>query len=296
MKLVLFDEYKPGLLRGDEVVDVSGLVDGTGQEAMVHIITNFASLRPRLEQALASAAGTPRAQVRLRAPLPTPRKLVNAAGNYMEFIPGKERRPINMFLKNPDAVIGDGDTVNLPPVETTIVHHEAELGVVIGATATQVSAQNAMDHVFGYTCMCDVSPRGIGGGFIHKSPDTCAPMGPCIVTRDEVPDIQNVHVQLWVDGEIRQDYGTDDMEWPITALIEWASGFITLNPGDVMSCGTNHQGIGPIQDGERVEMEIEHVGRFSFNVSDPLKRTWPKGVDRTMAERVREGRLALPSA
>jgi 2-keto-4-pentenoate hydratase/2-oxohepta-3-ene-1,7-dioic acid hydratase in catechol pathway len=158
-----------------------------------------------------------------------------------------------------------------------------------------------MDYVFGYTCMMDLSARGMGGfvGFADKSHDGFAPMGPWIVTADEIDDPQSLQVRLWVDGELRHDYNMDDMAYPIARLIEWASTINTLEAGDVISCGVNHQGLGPIQDGETVVMEIEQVGRLSVVVQDPHKRKWPKGIDHEMAAWVKDSlagkRVPLPS-
>ncbi|MBI4496965.1 MAG: fumarylacetoacetate hydrolase family protein, partial [Chloroflexi bacterium] len=171
--------------------------------------------------------------------------------------------------------------------------------VVIGRYAKNVKAANAMDYVFGYAAFIDVSARGLGrtgmNSFIGKSFDTFAPIGPCIVTADEIPDPHKLHVQLWDDGQLRHDYNTDDMEHQIPALLEWATNVMGLNPGDFLACGTNHQGLGPMQDGERVEIEIERIGRFGVNVVDPLKRTWPKMVDVEAARRVREQQPLQPS-
>jgi 2-keto-4-pentenoate hydratase/2-oxohepta-3-ene-1,7-dioic acid hydratase in catechol pathway len=117
-------------------------------------------------------------------------------------------------------------------------------------------------------------------------------MGPWIVTRDEIADPQDVRVRLWVDDELRQDYSTQDMDHPVSELVAWASRVATLDPGDLISCGTNHQGLGPLQDGDRVAMEIEAVGRLEFTVEDPFGRSWPKGIDTAIAERVRTLRTA----
>jgi 2-keto-4-pentenoate hydratase/2-oxohepta-3-ene-1,7-dioic acid hydratase in catechol pathway len=296
VKLVLYNDFQPGLLVGDNVVDISPVGDQYRglhpSDVMFGLIENFDSIRGQLQSLEASGPRTPLGSVRLRAPVPRPRKLICCFGNYME---GQDRPPfpIDMFLKSPEAVIGPGDTVVLPKKEFSICHHEAELAVVIGKTATDVSQADALDHVFGYTAFMDVSPRGgvgrnPGMTMISKSFDTCAPMGPCIATADEVGDPHDLSVRYWVGEQARHNYRTSDLEHTIPELIEWASSIMTLLPGDVISLGTNHQGIGPLQDGETGTIEIENIGRFSINVSDPLKRTWPVGVDQGMATRVRE--------
>ncbi len=147
--------------------------------------------------------------------------------------------------------------------------------------------------VFGYTCFIDVSGRGLGrpgqNSRMGKSYDTFGPMGPCIATADEIPEPNRLGVRLWVGEALRQDYSTSDMEYDVPEVLAYASGFMTLLPGDVIACGTNHQGLGPLQDGDTATMEIEQIGRFSVRVSDPLKRQWPRQIDREMAQRVRGG-------
>ena len=297
MKLVLYDDdFRPGLLVGDQVVDISSVADQYRglhpSDVMFGLIENFESIRGQLRALEGSANRTPVSAVRLRAPIPRPRKLICCFGNYKE---GQKRPPfpIDMFLKSPDAVIGPGDTVVLPKTKFSICHHEAELGVVIGKTAKDVSQADAMDHIFGYTAFMDVSPRGgvgrnPGTTMITKSFDTCAPMGPCIATADEVGDPHDLGIRYWVGDQPRHDYRTSDLEHALPELIEWASAVMTLLPGDVMTLGTNHQGIGPLQDGETGTIEIEKIGRFTINVTDPLERTWPVEVDQRMAARMRE--------
>jgi hypothetical protein len=106
-------------------------------------------------------------------------------------------------------------------------------------------------------------------------------------------------VRLWVDGQLRHDYNMEDMAFPIARLIAWGSSINTLEPGDVIACGVNHQGLGPIQDGETVAMEIDQVGRLEVKVHDPHKRSWPKGIDHEMAAWVKDivggGKPPLPS-
>lgn len=293
MKLALFNDFTPGVVVGDQIVDVSDAVGEIAklppEQRMPRIIEDFGRLRPALEQA-ARGSGVPVASVRLRAPLPRPSKIFCCIGNYKEGL-DTPIRPLDMFLKSPDAVIGSGDTVELPPAEANIFHHEAELAVVIGPRAKSVPVDQAAAHVFGYTCFIDVSARGIGQrSFIGKSFDTFAPLGPWIVTADEIADPQQLQVQLWDDGQLRQNYNTDDMEHPVSEVVSWASHIAALAPGDLIACGTNHQGLGPMQDGERVEIEIQQIGRMAVNVRDPQKRSWPKGVDEAMARNIREGR------
>jgi 2-keto-4-pentenoate hydratase/2-oxohepta-3-ene-1,7-dioic acid hydratase in catechol pathway len=293
MKLVMFDDYRPGVLVGDRVVDATSAVAdlhvARPEKLMPAIIEQFDRLRGPLERLAAAGDGRPRTRVRLRAPIPVPPKLIACFGNYMESAEQSrdQRSPQDMFLKNPTGVIGDGDTVELPPHKATVFHHEAELGVVIGRRAKDLSPGEAMGAVFGYTCFVDVSGRGVGtpgqNSRMGKSFDGFGPMGPCVTTRDEIPDPNDLQSRFWVDGELRQDYTTASMEYTVPEVVAFASQFMTLLPGDLISCGTHHLGLGPLQDGEHAEMEIAGIGKFGFNVRDPYKRSWPKGIDRTQA-------------
>ena len=307
MRLVLFEpaaggEAAPGLLTEQGVVSVADLVPrgGTPQLTMQGFIDGFDRLRPALDRALAERAPLPIDQVRLRPPLPRPGKILACIANYWEH-GAMEARPLNMFLKNPDAVIGPGDTIVLPEhTEPWIFMHEAELALVVRGPAKRVSPENWRSAVFGYTGMIDVSARGEGrrtwktGSWLGKSFDTFAPIGPCIATADEIPEPNDVLVRFWVDGQLRHNYNTDDMEHRVPALVEFATAIMTLNTGDVIACGTNHEGLGPLQDGEVVDFEIRGVGRMRLDVRDPLKRAWEKGIymgpDSTNPEAVRRNR------
>lgn len=303
MKLAMFNDFIPGVVVGDRIYDTSRVVGEAimglrPYGRMAAIIEQFGRLSERLAEA-ARGAGSPLASVRLRAPLPRPTKIICAIGNFFEGTKTAPR-PIDMFLKAPSAILDPGGTVELPPHQASIFHHEAEIAAVIGRRARNVALSEAPAHIFGYTCFIDVSARGLGYGvgFRGKSFDTFAPIGPWIVTAEEVGDPQKLRVRLWVDGQPRHDYNTGDMEHPVAELVSWASQVVTLEPGDVISCGTNHQGIGPLQDGERVEIEIERIGRMAVGVHDAAKRTWPREIDRTMADYVRARRtdpgVALP--
>ena len=205
------------------------------------------------------------------------------------------------FLKAQDSVIGPGGTVVLPDVDANIFHHEAELVIVFGRSGKDVKQADAMDHIFGYMCGVDVSarmPAGGGGGTRvpntlpispSKSYDTFAPLGPCIVTKDEIEDPHHLQVQLRVDGELRGNYNTDDLAHSIPESIEWVTSISAIEPGDIFYMGTNHQGLGAMQDGDTIEISIEGIGSLSFNVTDALKRRWAKGVDEVTARGIREG-------
>lgn len=291
MKLVFFDEFRLGVVVEDRVVDVTEEVQDIPHLGPHHLINGlierFDQYRDRLEAASAAGNGVPLSEVRLRPPLPKPGKLVCMAVNYMESGTRAEPAPINAFLKSPTSIVSDGDTIVLTDDKPTIVEHEAELGLVISKTASNVRAEDWKDYVFGYVNFIDVSSRGLGAPpmdsfFPTKSQHTSAPIGPFLVTADEIPDPQKLDIKLWVSGDLRQDFNTDDMAHKIPRCIEWASSITTLDPGDVLATGTNHRGLGPLQDGDTLEMEIEGLGRIHLNVQDAQKRQWPR---ETRAER-----------
>jgi 2-keto-4-pentenoate hydratase/2-oxohepta-3-ene-1,7-dioic acid hydratase in catechol pathway len=314
MKLVLFQkpaatsqkpaasDVVPGLLTDRGVVGIADAVPSgpTPQLTMQAIIDRFDALRPALERRARDGDALPLSAVRLRAPLPRPGKILACIANYWEH-GAMEPRPLNMFLKNSDAVIGPGDTIVLPEfTEPWIFMHEAELALVIKGPAKMIARDNWRSAVFGYTGMIDVSARGEGrrtwktGSWLGKSFDTFAPIGPCIATIDEIANPNDVHVQFWVDGQLRHNYNTDDMEHLVPELVEFATTIMTLNSGDIIACGTNHEGLGPLQGGEVVDFEIHGVGRMRLHVRDPLKRTWEKGIymgaDSTNPEAVKRNR------
>ena len=292
MKIAVFNDYRPGLVRGDTIVDLSDVAGASvmaqrPRDRMLSFIEQFDELR----DAVLAATGPqhPLSAVTLHAPVPRPGKILMAQGNYHENLPSP-KAPLGMFLKPSSAILDPGGTVVFPADEGEIFHHEAELAVVIGKTARHVAEADALSHVFGYSCLIDVSLRSqtAGVSITAKGFDTFAPLGPWITTSDEIIDPQNLAVKLWESGQPRQDYNTDDMEHSVAAIIAWASSKVTLEPGDVLGCGTNHQGLGPMQDGELCELEIESIGRLTVHVSDPLKRKWPFQIDAGIGRHMRE--------
>ncbi len=231
--------------------------------------------------------------MRLRPPLPKPGNIDCMAVNYMEDGTRTEPAPINAFHKSPNAVIGPGDTMVLPDVPATIFEGEAEMAVVIGKRATNVKAADAMGYVFGYVNFIDGSARGLpppGNVFYQmKSRDTFAPIGPWIVTADEIRDPHKLQVKLWVNGVLKQNFNTDDMAHKIPRCIEWVSSIHTLEPGDVLATGTNHRGLNAFQDGDVVELETEGLGRLRINIKDDLKRTWGRETRLELGEPRRQG-------
>ena len=296
MRLVLFGEdFRLGVLKDDLVVDASEVANrinhSSPQDMMNQLIEGFDKYRSSLESIQSNGSGININQVRLRPPLPRPARLICMAVNYMEDPNVTEKPPINAFNKSSSSIIGNGDTVVLPTDQATIFEHEAELALVIGKRTKLVKAENAREYIFGYLNFIDVSCRGTGPNgrdsfFIGKSWDTFGPIGPVLVTADEIEDPDNLQVKLSVQGDLRQNYNTSDMAHKIPEVIEWVSWINTLEPGDVISCGTNHLELGPLQDGDLVEMEISDFGKLAVNVSDDLKRTWPRETRAQKATRL----------
>jgi 2-keto-4-pentenoate hydratase/2-oxohepta-3-ene-1,7-dioic acid hydratase in catechol pathway len=292
MRLVLTHDDRIGVLRNGGMVDVSGAFADiryrTAADRMPRVLVAFQDRQTRIEKLAASGETLPLPE--LQAPVPRPPKLIAAFGNYREGS-DRERQTQDMFLESPDSVVGPNGTVILPNHPATIFHHEAELALVVGQQAKDLPGdERALEALAGYTCAIDVSARGlgrIGPSRIGKSFDTFTPLGPAIVTTDEVRDPQNLHVTLTVNGEPRQDYFTRDMEYSVVEVLAFISSYMTLVPGDVIMCGTNHQGLGALQDGDHVEMLIDGIGALAVSVRDPQRREWPRGVDEEMATRQR---------
>ena len=297
MKILFFDDFKLGVLNGDAVVDVSRVVQDIPrlgpQDVIRGVIERFAELRPRLEAAAAQERGVPLDRVKIRPPLPKPTNIVCMAVNYMEDGTRTEPAPINAFLKSPSAVIGHGDTMVLPDAPATIFEGEAEMAVIIGKQASHVSAATAMSYVFGYTNFIDGSARGLppaGNTFYQmKSRDTFAPIGPFLVTADEVADPHRLQIRLSVNGTVKQNFNTDDMAHKIPRCLEWVTSIHTLEPGDVVATGTNHRGLSAFQDGDVIEVETQGLGKLRFNVRDALKRTWDRETRLDRQQKGQEG-------
>src|SRR3981189_1148719 len=205
MKILYFNDFRLGVLKGDNsVVDVTAVVQdiphvGPG-DLMNGLIERFSSYQQKLEQAVAQGQGVPLASVRIRPPLPKPTTIDCMAVNYMEDGTRSAPAPINAFHKSPSAIIGNGDTMVLPDVPATIFEGEAEIAVVIGKKCSHVREAEAMSYVFGYMNFIDGSARGLpppGNVFFQmKSRDTFAPIGPWIVTADEIADPPNLNIPL----------------------------------------------------------------------------------------------------
>jgi 2-keto-4-pentenoate hydratase/2-oxohepta-3-ene-1,7-dioic acid hydratase in catechol pathway len=297
VKLCYFNEWRLGVIKGDSVVDVTDAVKDIphldSRDLILGLIAKWDSYKAKVEKAANEGKGQPLKDVRLRPPVPKPGNIVCMAVNYMEDGTLPEKPQINAFHKAATAVIGDGDTMVLPDAPASIFEGEAELALVIGKPATRVSQADAMKHIFGYTCFIDGSARGLpppGNVFFQmKSRDTFAPIGPCIVTADEIADPQNLAIELKNNGETMQKFNTNDMAHQIPRCIEWVSSIHTLLPGDIVATGTNHRGLHSFMDGDKIELTVEKVGTLRFNVKDELKRTWARTTRLQHKEKGGEG-------
>jgi 2-keto-4-pentenoate hydratase/2-oxohepta-3-ene-1,7-dioic acid hydratase in catechol pathway len=312
MKLVRFSvegRTGAGVVEGDEVVDVTDGLCGMG----VDIGAN-ADLRPLLEKGddgvelLQSATESaalrhPLASVRLLAPVEPP-ALICTGQNYRSHVDEKPKLPIDWggpthFFKLSQTVAGPGDVIRYPR-ETTKFDYESELAIVIGRAGKDVAAADAYDHVFGYTVINDMSMREWqvrllpDGNAVYllgvsKNFDDAAPLGPWIVTRDEVPDVHALRVQCIVNGVVRQDDNTRNLIYTIPRIVEFFSRFLTLAPGTVIAtgaCGGTAWGMDPeyggvwprpdglegdpyLRPGDRVDCIVEGVGTLSNVIGEP---------------------------
>ena len=284
MKIVYFNDYRLGVIKGDAVVDVMAAVSDVprmGPHDLINgVIERFAAYKAKIEDAVAKGKGVPLASVKLRSPLPRPINIDCMAVNYMEDGTRKEAAPINAFHKSANSIIGPGETMVLPDAAASVFEGEAELAVVIGKKGFNIKAADAMSHVFGYCNFIDGSARGLlpaGNTFYQmKSRETFAPIGPWLVTADEIKDPHNLSVKLWNNGELKQSFNTSDMAHKIPRCIEFVSSLHTLMPGDILASGTNHRGLHAFQDGNKIELEVEGCGKLTVDVKDALKRSWPR--------------------
>ena len=272
MKVLRFNDDRIGILKNEtSVVDVSDAISSRKakgpQRVIEDIIENFRRYRRRLERIAADQQGVPLASVKLLAPIPRPCKCLAAFVNYLDR-PDRslDTLPNEYFYKAPELVGAEG-TVELRDIPPVVVYQpEAELAFVIGKTAKNVSEKDAMKHVFGYVPFFDISARGLSRRtqFVPKGQDTHGPCGPWITTADEIADPHNLVVKSWVNGQARQNYSTKHMAHKIPDQIAWLTKLVQLAPGDVIATGTYHEGLGPINDGDSLEIEIEKMGRARF--------------------------------
>ncbi|MEP6720059.1 MAG: fumarylacetoacetate hydrolase family protein [Variovorax sp.] len=284
-----------GVLHSDEVVDVQRFARSQGVDlpaSMLELIDLGPGGRNALKrllddvgQALPPGCSVPTCNVQLLAPIPRPRKNIFGIGlNYVEHVAESSRtldtakdlpkQPV-IFSKPPTTVIGPGEPIRHDAEITKQMDWEVELAVVIGNRASRVPEDRALDHVFGYSVMIDISARDCrrAGQWIYsKGQDSYGPFGPCIVTADEIPDPQRLDLWLTVNGQLKQKSNTRHMLFKVNQLVADISAGITLEPGDIIATGTP-EGVGAgrtpqewLKPGDVVVACVEGIGQIRHPV------------------------------
>ena len=272
------------------VTSAAGMVSLEGVcGSMIELAASFETSREAVERAVSESTPTDLDAAHLDAPVPAPSKIWAAAGNYHRGSANltssggrgeaRERPPDELlehiFLKPPSAVVGPGKDIIIPRDAETIFP-ELELCVVIGRECRDLSEDEALDAVFGYSVILDVTARGYGSGknlmgtrCVRKGFDTFAPVGPWIVTRDEIPDPQALEMRLWVNGELRQSASTGGMINGVARLVSYLSQVGTLKPGDLIASGNpdSPEFQQQLAAGDELVAEIEGVGQLRLGVA-----------------------------
>lgn len=283
MKLCRFNDDQLGLVEGDVVKDVSTVLARLPKASYPlprHdlLIAHLDELRPAILDIATRARALPIGSVSLLSPVANPGKVVAAPVNYTEHLkevlkdPGihhnqliNEIHKAGVFLKAASSVVGASHGVRLRFPDRRN-DHEVELSVVIGRTAANVSAADALSHVAGYCIGLDMTLRGPEERSLRKSIDSYTVFGPWLVTADEIADPGALDLKLEVNGEARQVANTRDLILGVPALIAFVSSFYTLHPGDVLMTGTP-QGVGPVKPGDTLTASIDKIGTMQVKVS-----------------------------
>jgi 2-keto-4-pentenoate hydratase/2-oxohepta-3-ene-1,7-dioic acid hydratase in catechol pathway len=273
MRIARFGEGRIGVVVGAELVDVTdeiGLDPGEWPPVGPNrFIRDFEQHVDALAKAAADGPRVPLDSVTLLTPVPWASKVTAYPVNYhdhgREMQAGYRADVQGFFLKPPSSLSGAGEPVVLPVVPGREVHHESELGIVIGRGGRDIPRERWADHVFGYTCLLDMVVRGREERVFRKAFDSFCPVGPWITTADEVGDPTNLEMKLWVGDGLRQHANTRDLVLDIPGMVEMASAVMTLEPGDIIATGTP-AGVGPVVDGDTIRISIERVGEMSVDV------------------------------
>lgn len=282
MRLCRFNMSRLGVVEGGEVLDVTRALAVLPAPAWPPalgdpLILHLDAVRAEAARLRAGAVRHPLASVTLHNPVVAPTKVMGAPVNYQAHVDeahadqgisfGKTSPPIakiGLFLKASSCLAGPAEGVELP-FDGRRVDHEMELGVVIGRTARDVAEADALDYVAGYTIALDMTLRGEEDRTLRKSPDGFGVVGPWLVTADEIPDPGSLDLSLSIAGVIRQASNTRKLIFSVQKLIELASRFYTLHPGDVIMTGTP-EGVGPVEAGDVMTCEIAGIGRMEVPV------------------------------
>ncbi len=284
MRFCRFGDGRLGLVEGSNVRDVTAALDTLPSykyplPAHDVFIANLDRVAERARVIAASSLVLPLAGLRLQSPVANPSKVMGAPVNYQKHLEevrsnaeihhGMETHsaPIHkmgLFLKASSSLVGPGDGIALRKLERRN-DHEVELAAIIGKTVNNVSAGEALKYVAGYSIGLDITIRGPEERSLRKSADSYTVLGPWLVTADEIADPGNLNLKIAVNGEERQNSNTKYMILGVPQLIEFASAFYTLNPGDVIVTGTP-EGVSPIQPGDTIVATIEKIGSMEVKV------------------------------
>jgi 2-keto-4-pentenoate hydratase/2-oxohepta-3-ene-1,7-dioic acid hydratase in catechol pathway len=284
MKLCRFDDGRLGAVDGDHVRDVTAALDALPAyryplPPFDPLIANLDAVLARVRALAPSAALLPLRSVTLLSPVANAGKIICAPVNYQKHLDEVRddaalhhhntatMAPIHtagLFLKASSALIGPGEGIALRKIDRRN-DHEVELAVVIGARASNVAAEDGYRYVAGYAIALDITIRGPEERSLRKSPDSYAVLGPWLVTSDEIPNPGALNLRIAVNGEERQNSNTRNLILGVPQLIEYASSFYTLNPGDVIITGTP-EGVSPIQPGDLITACIEQIGTMDVKV------------------------------
>lgn len=283
MKLCRYAPDRVGVIRGAAVHDVSAIAEKLPKHGWPYpsgdlLIAQLDGLGAEIEKLADRARPQPLSEVALLSPVANPGKVVVAGTNYADHIEEAARdqsiahgRQVNrtleekgVFIKATSSIVGPSQGVaqRFPERRND---HEVELCAVIGRPANRVSAERALEHVAGYTIGLDMTVRGTEHPGLRKSIDSYTVLGPCLATADAVGDPQALELKLWVNGEQRQGSSTRYMISGVARLIEYASQFYTLHPGDILMTGTP-AGVSPVKPGDVIDAEIERIGRMRVAV------------------------------
>lgn len=276
MRFIRFNEDRLGQLTedGTGVIDLTDRTGIQSPNAMMELIRGSHDL----SEYKSEDPDFQRREVEIGSPIRRPGKVIAAPLNYEKHIEEaiadkdittdewfsiKEK---GYFLKAPSSVVGPDHGIEIPFTDRR-ADHEIELAFVIGEGGKNISAEDAWDHIFGYTILLDISLRGDQDRSNRKSYDTFTVIGPCVTTADEVGDPQNLEMELLLNGETRQQENTEDMVYSCADVVQYASLGTTLEVGDVITTGTP-EGVGSLADGDTINAEIENVGAMSVDVTE----------------------------
>jgi 2,4-diketo-3-deoxy-L-fuconate hydrolase len=283
VRICRFNGGRLGLVKGDQVIDITPVLALIAPQSYPLpqkdlLIEALPQLRGAIELEAKKGASHALASIHFETPVANPGKIIGAPINYKAHVEesktdagighGRNITSIGdwgMFLKAGSSLIGCSDDIVLRFPERRN-DHEVELGVVIGKQGNQIAAADAMDYIAGYTVALDMTLRGPEFQCFRKSIDSYSVIGPWLVTADEVADPNDLDLWLTVNGEPRQSSNTSYLVYDIARLIEFASSFYTLMPGDIIMTGTP-EGVAPVKPGDVIEACVEAIGQFSIRVA-----------------------------